>query len=257
MDGGASPFFLRSRSSGEAMPSASNKDLVSEYQGLLGYLSDVFYGKAKSAGCILYDKGDFHSAGVIGLLEAKARFDPTRCNKFQPYAVLSIRWAMQKTLNQALGRPEWAVTKQRRLNDDTAVLEHLLGRGASNEELADFLSIDLKDLELLQHKLNEAMRVRDSSFFVEDILFDDFDIERELTLQRVGTVIAGVMSKLTDKQRRVLELFFEEGLGVTEISQAMSMSKPGVCNARLRALRVLAKYIQKDLPDEDLETLCS
>src|SRR5215470_13845973 len=82
------------------------------------------------------DHEDLYSAGVLGLLDAHAKFDPRKGVKFETYAVWRIKGAVLDQL-RAL---DWASRSMRRkarnLDGVTRKLDQKLGRAASEEELA-------------------------------------------------------------------------------------------------------------------------
>ena len=236
----------------------AKKDLVSEYAGFLSYLSDEFYGKAKAVCQTMAEKNDFYSAGVIGLLEANKRFDQTRCDKFQPFAIMSIRWAMQKELNRICGKPAWYLNKQRRLSEGTAVLEHLLGRQATKEEMADFFSVDVAKLENLESLLGSVLRVQDSQVDLSDLQQVEYDFEDEMTRSRLYASISKALNKLTRRQREVMNLHFYWDLTVLDISKLLHVSEAGVCNTKARALKTIVDELREELPDLfEEERICS
>ena len=81
------------------------------------------------------------NAGIIGLIQAIDRFDPSRDNKFMTYAIFRIKGAIISELRSRdfLGR-----SVRKKIKDlDKAYfgLEQKLGREASDYELADELNV--------------------------------------------------------------------------------------------------------------------
>ena len=98
------------------------------------------------------DHEDLYSAGVLGLLDAHAKFDTGKGVKFETYAVWRIKGAVLDQL-RAL---DWASRSMRRkarnLDGVTRKLDQKLGRAASEDEVARELKMSRDDFyRLLDH----------------------------------------------------------------------------------------------------------
>jgi RNA polymerase sigma factor for flagellar operon FliA len=90
---------------------------------------------------------DLMSAGIIGLIDALDKFNPTREVQFKTYAQIRIQGAMKDEL-RAL---DWASRSMRqkvkRLEQAYVTLERELGRPPSSEEVASSLGIKMAAFE--------------------------------------------------------------------------------------------------------------
>ncbi len=82
------------------------------------------------------DPGDLVSSGVFGLIDAIERFDPERGVKFETFAVPRIRGAVYDGLRQLDWVPRSVRSRARDVERAFSELEHKLGRGPTDEELA-------------------------------------------------------------------------------------------------------------------------
>src|SRR5262245_20811726 len=91
------------------------------------------------------DHEDLYSAGVLGLLDAHAKFDQGKGVKFETYAVWRIKGAVLDQL-RAL---DWASRSMRRkartLDGVTQRLDQKLGRAATDHELAKAMKMTRGD----------------------------------------------------------------------------------------------------------------
>ncbi len=91
------------------------------------------------------DLEDLFSAGVLGLLDAYAKFDADKGVKFETYAVWRIKGAVIDQLRSL----DWASRSMRRkardLDGVTRQLDQKLGRAASEEEVARAMKISRED----------------------------------------------------------------------------------------------------------------
>ena len=89
----------------------------------------------------LLDQDDLVSYGVIGLINAIDRYDPSRGIRFETFAVARIRGAVIDQLRTLNWLPRSAVTRVRQVEGALAELEQRLGRPAKEEEVAAELHI--------------------------------------------------------------------------------------------------------------------
>src|SRR3989454_5011445 len=105
------------------------------------------------------DHEDLYSAGVLGLLDAHAKFDPRKGVKFETYAVWRIKGAVLDQL-RAL---DWASRSMRRkaraLDGVTQRLDQKLGRAATDHELARAMKMTYGDFYRLLDQVRSAVLV--------------------------------------------------------------------------------------------------
>src|SRR5207253_4336738 len=85
---------------------------------------------------------DLISTGVVGLMDAIAKYDPTRGTTFKTYAEWRIRGAMLDELREWDWAPRSVREKERALTQAYAALERQHGRPADEEEVAALLGLD-------------------------------------------------------------------------------------------------------------------
>jgi len=88
---------------------------------------------------------DLINAGVIGLIDAIEKYDPTRDNTFKTYAEFRIRGAMLDELRGLDWVPRSVRQKESALERAYEELERRLGRSATDEEVAEKLEISLRE----------------------------------------------------------------------------------------------------------------
>ena len=86
------------------------------------------------------DPGDLVSSGVFGLIDAIERFDPERGVKFETFAVPRIRGAVYDGLRKLDWVPRSIRSRARSVEKAISELEHKLGRGPTDEEVAAVIS---------------------------------------------------------------------------------------------------------------------
>jgi len=142
------------------------------------------------------DHEDLYSAGVLGLLDAHAKFDTRKGVKFETYAV----WRIKGTVLDQLRALDWVSRSMRRkarnLDGVTRKLDQKLGRAASEDEVARELKMSRGDFyRLLDHvrgavlvSLDEARSSEDQeSTTLADHLPDPHAIDLEARLEEEQT----------------------------------------------------------------------
>lgn len=221
------------------------EQLVLQYAPLVRRLA--FHLMAKLPASVQAD--DLIQNGMIGLLDAIARFEEGMGAQFETYAVQRIRGAMLDGLRENDWLPRSVRREMRRVEAAIQRLEHLNGRPPTEGELAESLGIPLAEYQkLLQEARGHQL------IYLEDLAGDgDEDyLERNLagtgldplaTLEELGlrSALVQAIEVLPEREKMVMSLYYEEDLNLKEIGEVMGVTESRVCQlhsqsiARLRA----------------------
>jgi len=179
---------------------------------------------------------DLVNTGVLGLIEALAKFDPRRNVQLQSYARYRIQGAILDSLREQDWSPRLLRQKERQLEMARARLQVRLGRSPSQAELAVGLGISDHQLQLLLRDLQglEVTSLQEpmfSSGHTLDEKMADTTEENPFSLcQRaeMSGLLEQAMSKLPPRKRQVLDLYYFKGLTMKEVGTRM-----GVCESRV------------------------
>jgi RNA polymerase sigma factor for flagellar operon FliA len=202
------------------------------------------------------DHEDLYSAGVLGLLDAHAKFDTRKGVKFETYAVWRIKGAVLDQL-RAL---DWASRSMRRkarnLDGITRKLDQRLGRAASEEEVARELKMSRDDFyRLLDHvrgavlvSLDEA-RTNDGEDqgTLADHLADpnSVDLESRLEDDQTKRMLLRTIDLLPEQERLVVALYYYEHLTLKEIGRTLGISESRVSQVHTRAMSRMRLRMQR------------
>ena len=207
------------------------------------------------------DHEDLYSAGVLGLLDAHAKFDTGKGVKFETYAVWRIKGAVLDQL-RAL---DWVSRSMRRkartLDGVTRQLDQRLGRAASEDELARELKMSRGDFyRLLDHvrgavlvSLDETRAGDDQeSATLADRLADPHavDLEAQLEEQQARNVLLRTLNLLPEQERLVVALYYYEHLTLKEIGRTLGISESRVSQVHTRAMSRLRLRLSKTFSSE-------
>lgn len=185
---------------------------------------------------------DLVSAGVVGLLEAMDRYNPTRVTEFETYAEFRIKGAVLDELRKRdiMARDARLAAKQ--LERVIVDLTRELNREPEEEEIAARLDITVDEL---RSKLERLTPVRVVS--LEDVYAVDIGPHEESPFEHAARGelmlrLKQAMGALGERHRQVLHLYYREDLTLKEIGLVLGVTESRVCQLvseatlRLRAL---------------------
>lgn len=188
---------------------------------------------------------DLVGYGIFGLIDAIDKFDCTKGVKFETYASLRIRGAILDQIRKMDWIPRSIRQKQRKLDMAYQSLEVKYGRAANDDEIARELEISIDELESWQSKtkitniisLDEFMD-QGSETKVEQSLTAKFDQpEKILEKQELKELLVKTLETLTDKEKKVIILYYYEELTLKEISRILEVSESRISQLHTKALQ--------------------
>ena len=208
------------------------------------------------------DHEDLYSAGVLGLLDAHAKFDTRKGVKFETYAVWRIKGAVLDQLRALDWVSRSMRRKARNLDGVTRKLDQKLGRAASEEEVAREMKMTRGDFyRLLDHVRGAVLVSLDESRAGEeqepstlaDHLADPHaaDVQQQLEEAQMRLVMLRTLDQLPEQERLVVALYYYEHLTLKEIGRALGISESRVSQVHTRAMSRLKLRLQKALTLED------
>jgi len=199
---------------------------------------------------------DLINTGVIGLIEAFNNFDPGRGVKFETFAVPRIRGAILDELRALDWVPRSTRAKARSIDRALTQLENELGRGPSENELADRMDISIPELFSARKDVSvTSLLSLDELICRED---DNRQVPRIETIENTATIdvlqdmekcelrayLLHAISALTEQERLVVSLYYYEELTLKEIGDIMLISESRVSQIHTRAVTRLRSMIR-------------
>ena len=201
------------------------------------------------------DIEDLVSAGVVGLMDAFAKFDPDKKVQFRSYAQFRIRGAILDSLRTLDWSPRELRRKGRAVEEAIRVLTARMGRAPCESEVAvemglsldDYQQLlgDLKGLEIgtLHVERNEDSGEEELAYVPsrpeEDPLFRCLRGELEERLTEA-------IDNLPDRERLVMTLYYYEEMTMREIGLALGVVESRVSQVHASAV-VHLRAALKDL----------
>lgn len=200
---------------------------------------------------------DLVSTGIVGLISAIDRYDPSLNVKLKTYAEYKIRGAILDSLRGL----DWAPRQQRRrskqIEASIAALEQKLHRVPSEEEIAAHLGLGLEEyhewlVELrglnvgsLEHAPNDE-EGRDLLRYIADT--DEAWPSRQFERQELLRILAQSINRMPSIERTILGLYYQNELTLREIARVVNLHESRVSQLKTQAILRLRTLFEKRWP---------
>lgn len=186
---------------------------------------------------------DLMQAGMIGLHDAMSRFDERRGASFETFASRRIEGAMLDELRLFDPLSRDARSRQRDIRGAVHRLEHHLGRAPRAKEVANELGWSLDTFHRVMVESGDgevrfadddcdegqqgdlAMAAEEASHALPDEFADPL---QNLQQRQRHAALAKACEALEGRDRHIMEMIYEHGLGPKEIGPTLGISGPRV-----------------------------
>jgi RNA polymerase sigma factor for flagellar operon FliA len=199
---------------------------------------------------------DLVSFGILGLIDAIEKFDPSKGLKFETYATLRIRGSIIDELRKISWIPKSAFSKLSLLNQARTELENELSREPSDDELAKQMNTSVSDVHQIQTYINYV-----SVISLDEVFFksDDEELQFKNIVEDVSSpqpekileddeklkVLNNALQMLSEKDRIILNLYYYEKLTLKEIGKILEVSESRVSQLHSRAIIRIRENLKK------------
>jgi len=188
---------------------------------------------------------DLVSYGIFGLIDAIDKFDSLKEVKFETYASLRIRGAILDQIRKMDWIPRTIRQKQKKIDAVMREIEAEKGRPATDGEIARGLGISDDEYTDWQSQMKITGVVSLNEYLEQGSeIPNDRDASRhfdspEKTVEQneLAEVLKSSLSVLTEKERRVIELYYYEELTLKEISHVLEVTESRISQLHTRALQ--------------------
>ena len=219
--------------------------LILTYAPLVKYVA----GRLGSGLPAHVDEGDLVSYGLLGLIGAIERYDPDRDVKFETYAIARIKGSIIDELRAMDWVPRSVRSRAREIERAIADLESKLGRAPTDEEIAGKLGVSQEELdESLSEISRSSIAALDELWTVQgsggdqvaliDTIEDTHGPEPQSALDQseVKEMIADAISRLPEREKLVITLYYYEELTLREIGEVLGVTESRVSQLHTKAI---------------------
>ena len=201
------------------------------------------------------DYDDLVSYGIFGLLDAIDKFDPDRNVKFKTYAKTRIRGAILDELRVLDWTPRSIRQKGKQLEKAMLELEAHLGREPTDEEISAQLGMTVKELHRLYEDTKQSLMMSldegdpegegnvSRKDFLEDVQL--ITPEKNAEKNELKRILAEEITKLSERERLVIVLYYFEQLTSKEIGKILGVSDSRISQLHTKAVLRLRGRLAK------------
>ncbi|QJW94396.1 sigma-70 family RNA polymerase sigma factor [Frigoriglobus tundricola] len=189
------------------------------------------------------DAENLESAGVLGLVEAAAKYDPARSVQFKTFAYLRIRGAIVDELRRNSPLPQHVLGRVAQIRRAYRTLPHpvtvealVQATGLTEDEVADTLAAERFSKTMSWEQAAEPNGLEPAG------TADDpgAEIERWEGVQQ----LAAAIEALPPKERTAITLYYTEDLRLKEIAAVMKLSVSRVSRLLSKATFELGEQLR-------------
>jgi RNA polymerase sigma factor for flagellar operon FliA len=219
--------------------------LILTYAPLVKYVA----GRLGSGLPAHVDEGDLVSYGLLGLIGAIERFDPDRDIKFETYAIARIKGSIIDELRAMDWVPRSVRARARDIERAIAELEAKLGRAPSDEEISAKLGLTQDELDSSLTEISRSsIAALDELWTVQggtgdqvaliDTIEDTHGQAPTTALDRseMKEMIADSISRLPEREKLVITLYYYEELTLREIGEVLGVTESRVSQLHTKAI---------------------
>lgn len=232
--------------------------LITEYAPFVRFV----VGRLGIPSSSLLDAEDLVGYGMIGLINAIDRYDPSRGVRFEAFATARIRGAVIDQLRALNWLPRSAASRVRQIEEVLARLEQRLGRPAVEDEAASEIGVSTERYRQMLLEVSTTilsldaplgvMAMDDEGTVLGDLL-EDHAATNPLEKAEQNELLKALslaIEHLPDRERLLMGLYYQEEMTMKEISKVMCVSESRVCQLHMQAIMrlrgTLATYFYDD-----------
>lgn len=196
---------------------------------------------------------DVVNEGLLALVNAVDKFDPSKGVKFETFVSKRIRGAIIDLARQQDWVPRSVRRRAREIDQASSELFAQLGRYPTDEEMTQFLGITQEQYQ--EDLANTSL----CNMLSLDAFLDDRDRvtpdipdtnptdrpEDSMLQQEMLEILSQGISTLRENEQMVISLYYHKNLRMKEIAQVMDVSEPRVSQLHSRAIQKLKLYMKQ------------
>ena len=218
--------------------------LILTYAPLVKYVA----GRLGSGLPAHVDEGDLVSYGLLGLIGAIERYDPSRDIKFETYAIARIKGAIIDELRALDWVPRSVRSRAREIERAIGELEAKTGIAPTDEQIAAKIGISVDELEeSLADISRSSIAALDELWSVSgegdqislmDTLEDESGPKPEAALDQteMREALADAIARLPEREKLVVTLYYYEELTLREIGEVLGVTESRISQLHTKAI---------------------
>ena len=198
------------------------------------------------------DYEDLVSYGVMGLIDARKKFDESRGVKFSTYASIRVSSFIIDEIRKYSPVSRTYMSKIKEYNKCVDQLQQKLFRKPSEDEIAQYMDITKKEVISIRNKMKTSSNISidhtvsegEKEFSIIDTIEDEDILCPEEAFEQKELQDKAI-DMLKEKDRLVLSLYYYEELTLKEIGEILGVSESRVSQLNNRAISNLRAAMKK------------
>jgi RNA polymerase sigma factor for flagellar operon FliA len=204
----------------------------------------------------IVEYADLVSYGFLGLLDAIEKYDHEKGIDFRAYAKTRIGGAIIDGIRSEKRLPRSVQDKSRKLNHANEVLSAQLRRYPDDEEVAEFLGLEMEkyrqnlmdignayvlsldDLMSSTDKGEGPLNLLDS--LRDENAMDPYDVSER---QNMREIVREAIDHLPEREKIILALYYYEDLNMKEVGEVLNITESRVSQIHTAAVAHLRSYL--------------
>ena len=191
------------------------------------------------------ERHDIQGWAELGLVEAASSFDPKRGIQFKTFAYYRIKGAIYDGLRKMGWYPKGQYQKMR---FEIAANEYMKDSTSSEAPAALSAEAQWQDLKEVTANLLTSYMLSLDAIAQEPVDSKQVSAEETVTRNEQCDHLKRSLSRLPEKNRTVLELFYFEEMSLEAIGSKLGLSKSWVCRLHAKSLEMLRKLLDPKAP---------
>ncbi|MCB9833946.1 MAG: FliA/WhiG family RNA polymerase sigma factor [Planctomycetes bacterium] len=224
--------------------------LIERYYPLVRYISERLLATLPKS----IELEDLVSAGLFGLMDAIDGFDIERGIKFKTYCTTRIRGSILDELRSQDWVPRLVRLKANKINKAYRQLEADLGREPTDVEMCEAIECSLEEYHQM---LGDAQPVtvfslsdkwddnQDENTLEKADVLADQKSENPIEALNQRDVIEAITRNLSQKEKRIVIMYYYEGLTMKEIGRILDLTESRVCQIHTNVLQRLQEQLNR------------
>lgn len=194
---------------------------------------------------------DLVHAGILGLIDAVDKFDPSKNVQLKSYARFRVRGAILDSLRQMDWSPRRLRRQARQIEQVNRDLSSELGRSPAEPEIASRLRMELCEFQRLLGKIRgldiASLQGQSGDGFIEEnvaVTRPEEDPFHLALRTEIRAILARAIERLGEKERQVLGLYYLKELTMKKVGVILDIGESRVSQIHTAALIRLRACLQ-------------
>ncbi len=195
------------------------------------------------------------SVGVLGLIDAAGRYKPSLGVPFDAFARRRVHGAMLDSLRGLDWAPRSLRKLRREVDSTLAQLRYSLGREPKEHEIAAALNVTEAQYDKMLDQLRtvdlatirQASAMPEAQGLLEVAVDPDEGPHARLERRELREHLARALTKLPERERHILALYYDEELTLAEIGAVIGVGESRVSQLRTQAIARLRSFLSESL----------